>query len=125
MCFTELKVGAHPPLEEASREPITASSLRAKREKDRLHRAEAGKPERRFRDADIYPIVIAQNFKDDPNRAGDARERLMSYAKRTGGDAMWDHLFNKWESVNKLIKRCWEIEKVDEYIEYHAKSSSN
>ena len=88
-----------------------------------MRRAEAGKPERRFRDFDIYPIVIAQNFKDDPTRTSDARERLYEYAKKCGGEGMCEHLFNKWDYVPKLIKKCWEIEKVTEFIEYHAKST--
>ena len=126
MCwFPERKVGFHPPLEEASRESITAASLRARREKDRLERAEAGKPERRVKDSDIYPIVIAQNFKDEPNRVSDARERLFQYVRKCGGEAMWNHLFSKWDYLPRLIKRCWDIEKVDEYIEYHEKSTSN
>jgi len=41
--------GVHPPLAEASVAPVTGTSLAASREDQRLHRAEKGKPEGRYR----------------------------------------------------------------------------
>ena len=115
------RVGVHPPLAEASVAPVTATAMAQDRETARLRRAEEGKPEARFKAKDIFPVVIAQNFKDDPARTATARESLMNYARRAGGQAMWDFCFDNWDKLTKLITRCWEIEKIEEFLTYHAK----
>ena len=86
-----------------------------------MRRAEEGKSERRFQAHDLYPVVIGQNFQDDPARAADARERLMGYAKK-GHLEMWKFMFSNWEKVPMLINRCWEVEKCEEYVAFHNKS---
>ena len=35
--------------------------------------------------------------------------------------AMWDFCFDNWDKLTKLIARCWEIEKIEEFFIYHAK----
>ena len=43
-------------------------------------------------------MVIAQNFRDTSDRTASARESLMEYVKRCGGEAMWDFCFENWET---------------------------
>ena len=46
---------------------------------------------------------------------------MMEYAKTVGGQAMWDFCFENWDRLSKLIDRCWEIEKIEEFLEFHKK----
>ena len=107
----------HPPLFEACQEPQTAKASQARMEKAARQRAEEGKPER-FRAVDVWPLVVQQNIQDKP----EAPEVLMVYAKRAGGPAMVDFLFNNWAKLPELISRSWKIEKVEEYIDTAQKS---
>jgi len=104
--------GVHPPLAEASRPPVTAKALAERREKRRLQKAEEGKPEAKFEDIDVWPIVIRENIPDAPN----APEILMGYAKRCGGPLMVKFCFRNWPKLPELIARSWKVEKVEEYI---------
>ena len=106
--FLLLLLGAeavHPPLSEASRPPVTAKAVAHARESNRKTRAKEGKPEARFQDMDLWPIVVAQNFVGEG-----ARERLMSYARRCGGQAMVRFLFTNWDKLPSLIDRCWAVD---------------
>ena len=102
----ELK--AHPPLAEASRMPVTAAALEERREKQRQKKAEAGKKENKFKDIDLWPIVVAQNILAEAGAA----ERLMAYAKRCGGVSMVEYVFRNWDRLDSLVERSWKVEKV-------------
>ena len=85
-------------------------AMAANRENARLKRAQEGKPENRFRAVDLYPVVIAQNFKDEPGKEATARASLINYAQRLGGgQAMFTFCFDNFDKLEKLISRCWEI----------------
>ena len=87
--------------------------------------AQEGKPENRFRAVDLYPVVIAQNFKDEPGKEATARASLINYAQRLGGgQAMFTFCFDNFDKLEKLISRCWEIQNIPEYLEYHSKSNA-
>jgi len=108
----------HPPLKEASRAPVTAKASAKRREKERLGKAAEGKSEPRFRDVDLWPIVIQENIPVDELSA----ERVMLYAKRCGGYAMVDFCFHNWDRLPALVARSWKVERVENYIEQHSKS---
>ena len=104
--------GAHPPLAEASRPPVTSKALAGKREMQRRLKAEEGKPEPKFEDVDVWPVVIRENIYDTPT----APEILMGYAKRCGGPLMVKFCFRNWPKLPELIARSWKVEKVEDYI---------
>jgi len=110
--------GAHPPLEEASRLPVTAQALAKRREHKRLSKAEKGKAEPRFKELDMWAVVVRENVLDLP----EAPEQLMAYAKRCGGPSMVEFCFNNWDRLPALISRCWKVEKVEEFVEQQGKS---
>ena len=110
--------GQHPPLAEASRRPQTAAALAQRREKNRLKNAEKEKPEPKFEDIDVWPVVIRENIHDVPGAA----EVLMGYAKRCGGPLMVKFCFRNWQKLPELISRSWKVEKVEDYIEQAGKS---
>ncbi len=110
--------GEHPPLAEASRPPITAAALAKRRENKRLEKAEKGKSETKFREIDLWPVVVRENIMPTP----EAPERLMRWAKRGGGLKMVEFLFHRWDHLPSLISRCWKVEKVEEYLEQHDKA---
>jgi len=104
--------GHHAPLADASRPPVNASMIAARREAARRSRAEKGRAEC-FEDIDMWPIVVRENFVAE----GAGRERLMAYAKRCGGPAMIKFCFTHWPKLDELITRVWQMETVEEYIE--------
>ena len=110
--------GEHPPLSEASRAPVTAKALAQRREKHRLMRAEEGKPEPKFEDVDVWPLVVRENILDGP----EAPEVLMGYAKRCGGPLMVKFCFRNWPKLPELIARSWKVERVEQYVAQACKS---
>ena len=105
----------HPPLSQASQPPVTAAATAVRREKDRLKRAAKGQGEAKFRDVDLWPVVIQENIPDDETAA----ERVMLYAKRCGGHSMVQFCFHNWDRLPALVARSWKVEKVEEYITQH------
>ena len=87
----ELWPSTHPPLSEASRGSVSAKNLEAHREDQRRKRAAKGKAEQRVREVDLWPIIIKENILPDEVCA----EKLMAYAKRSGGRA--------------FVEFCWPL----------------
>ena len=108
----------HPPLLEASRAPITSRCWAKRREHGRKCQAARGKTEARFRDIDLWPVVIQQNIVPDEVAA----ERVMAYAKRCGGPAMMDYCFQNWDKLPMVVARSWKVEKVEEYVDKQNKT---
>ena len=110
--------GCHPPLAEASRVPVDAGFLAAKREHSRRESAEAGKAEPRFQEVEIWPVVVQQNISSE----GHGREQLMSFAKRCGGPGMVKFCWNNWARLQELIARAWQVEQVETFVEGRCRS---
>lgn len=110
--------GSHPPLAEASRAPINANALAVLREKARRGKAEEGKAEPRFRDVDIWPIVVSSGIKPGPS----ARDDLICVAKKSGGQAMVTWCWSNWDKLPGLIERAWAMEAAEASAEQRAKS---
>jgi hypothetical protein len=91
----------HPPLDVASRAPVTAHATAKRREKERHAKAAEGKSEARFKEVDLWPIVIKENISNDELAA----ERVMQYAKRCGGHSMVEFCFRNWEKLPSLVER--------------------
>lgn len=109
--------GTHPPLSEASRPPVNAMLIAKMREAARLARSEKGKSER-FEEIHLWPIVVRENFA----AGDDGREHLMAYAQRVGGEAMVKYCFANWYKLDDIVRKVWEIERVQEYIAAKGKS---
>eukprot|EP00973_Karenia_brevis_P070357 9780327-Karenia_brevis.AAC.1 len=103
--------GVHPPLEKASKGPVTGKAIGAHRESARLKRLDQKKTTK-FEDIDLWPIVIRENILDSPVSA----EMLMGYAKRCGGEHMVKFCFRQWDKLPQLIQRCWKIERVEDFV---------
>ena len=88
------------------------------REHKRCAAAEREEAEPRFRDSDIWPVVVAQNIQADI--AG--RDRLMAYAKRCGGSAMLDFVFKNYQRIPDLITRAWQTEHAEERVKQFDKT---
>lgn len=109
---------SHPPLSEASQAPVTSKAWSKKRERDKLQRHEQGKGERRYREVDIWPIVVAEDIRPGP----DCSERLMAYAKRCGGPVMVDFCFHNWDRLQSIVEKSWKVQHVEEYIAFQSKT---
>ena len=117
--YTWAHSGSHPPLSEASRIPTTTLALAKRLEASRLKQAELGKAEKRFRDVDLWPIVIKENILAESSTCA---EQVMAYAKRCGGPGMVDYVFQNWSRIKELVARSWAAEKVENHVALHAKS---
>lgn len=108
----------HPPLAEASRAPVTSKAMLSKRETERMRQHADGKGEKRFREVDMWPIVIEQNIQGGP----DSGERLMAYAKKCGGPMMVDFCFHNWDRLQAIVGKSWKVQHVETFIEFQSKS---
>lgn len=108
----ELWPSNHPPLSEASRGSVSAQKLEAHREDQRRKRAGKGKAEQRVREVDLWPIIVRENILPDEVRA----EKLMAYAKRSGGQALVEFCFANWDKLPGIVAKSWKTEKVEDLV---------
>ena len=108
----------HPPLAEASRAPVTSKAWAKLRERDRLQRHADGKTDKRFREVDIWPIVVEQSIHPGP----DCGERLMAYAKRCGGPMMVDFCFHNWDRLPAIVEKSWRVQNVEDFVAFQGKT---
>ena len=110
--------GIHPPPREARRAPTTAKALETGREDIARKRAAENKTEQRFRDIDLWPIVVNETIK--PNR--DCAEKIVAYAKRCGGPQMTQWCFDNEVKLTEIVARCWRFEFAEECVVRMGKS---
>ena len=108
----------HPPPEKARKGPVTAGASAELKEAANKKRAEAGKPEQRFRDIDLWPVVVNEGIR--PGR--DAVEKVVAYGKRCGGLAMSQWCFDNEQKIKELVSRAWRFEGAEESVERLGKS---
>ncbi|CAJ1458334.1 unnamed protein product, partial [Effrenium voratum] len=84
----------------------------------RRSRAAQGKAEQRVREVDLWPIVIRENIAPDEVCA----EKLMAYAKRSGGRALVDFCFANWDKLPGIVAKSWKTEKVEDFVAVAAQS---
>ena len=114
----ELWPSTHPPLSEASRGYVSAKNLEVHREEQRRKRAAKGKGEQRVREVDLWPIIIRENILPDEV----CGEKLMSYAKRSGGRALVEFCFANWDKLPAIVAKSWKTEKVEDLVAAAAQS---
>ena len=114
----ELWPATHPPLSEASRGAVSAKKLAENREDQRRKRAAKGKAEQRVREVDLWPIIIRENILPDEVCA----EKLMAYAKRSGGKALVEFCFANWDKLPGIVAKSWKTEKVEDLVAVAARS---
>jgi hypothetical protein len=96
---------------EASTPAISADGMAARKEKARKSAAEAGEKEPRFKEVDLWSIVVQNQIRGETGR-----EELMAYAKKCGGAAMVTFCFKNWSKLPELIDRCWAIEGSEDLV---------
>lgn len=88
------------------------------REGQRRRRAQEGRSEARWREVDLWPIVVRENIAPDEI----CGEKLMAYAKRCGGHAMVEYCFANWDKLPGVVAKSWQVEKVETFVETAQKS---
>ena len=111
----------HPPLDQASRAPVTAKAIQQRREHLRKERAEAGKTEK-FKAMDLWPIVIRENICPDTPGCAD---KVVAYATRCGGPAMVEFCFANYPKLDELVARSWRMQHIDEHVAVQEKPRMN
>ncbi|CAK9054506.1 SAM domain-containing protein (Fragment) [Durusdinium trenchii] len=114
------KAGPHPDLFEVAQEPVTAAALSRRREKKVKDAAATGKPEPRPTEMDLYAVIVKNGFKNTPDDAN-AAARLIAYLKVHGTPALVSFAFKNRAKLPALIDDVWSWEKVEDYLETHAK----
>ncbi|CAJ1417934.1 unnamed protein product [Effrenium voratum] len=74
--------------------------------------------EARWREVDLWPIVVRENIAPDEI----CGEKLMAYAKRCGGHAMVEYCFANWDKLPGVVAKSWQVEKVETFVETAQKS---
>ena len=114
----ELWPSTHPPLSEASRGTVTAKNVEVRREDQRRKRAAKGNGEQRVREVDLWPVIIRENILPDEV----CGEKLMAYAKRSGGQALVEFCFANWDKLPAIVAKSWKTEKVEDLVAAAAQS---
>lgn len=106
--------GEHPPLAVASVATQSATAMVARREQARRSAAATSTKEPRFKDVDLWGVIVGQNIKPDKDNC--ARERLMTHAKECGGASMVAFCFKNWDKLPDLIDRVWAVEDSEAFV---------
>ena len=80
--------------------------------------AAKGKAEQRVREVDLWPIIIKENILPDEVCA----EKLMAYAKRSGGRALVEFCFANWDKLPAIVAKSWKTETVEDLVAVAAQS---
>ena len=107
--------GQHPPVDECTHEPLTASALRKRRMRAEATAAEAGAKEPKVSELDVWPIVVRHGFR---NTADDqtAHLQLIAFAKERCSAAMQSFLFRHRHRLPGLIDDVWQWECVGDTL---------
>ena len=104
--------GEHPPPNMLCNEPLTAAAVAARRQRADDKAAEEGAKATRITEIDVWPLVVANNFRnteDDMN----ADKELMAHAKKHCTTAMQNFLFKHRSRLSGLIDDIWKWECVE------------
>lgn len=118
---TWARSGTHPPLFEASQEPVTAAALARRREKKVKDAAAAGKAEPRPTEMDLYAVIVKNGFRNTPDD-NNAASRLIAFLKVHGTPALVAFAFKNRTKLASLIDDVWSWEKVEDFLDTHGKS---
>lgn len=114
-------LGKHPDLFDASQEPSTAAALKRRRENKVKDACEAGKPEPRPTELDLYPIIVQHGFRNTPDDMM-AHQKLIKHLKACASPALFSFAFKNRRTLQGLIDDVWSWESVDDTLALHAKT---
>ena len=109
--------GDHPPLAEAARQAISAQAVSDHRLQVAKRRAEEGKAEQKFRDIDLWPVVVNESIQADAR----ATNKIIEYAKKCGGRTMVEWVFQNEPRLPDVVARCWRFEQATDAVTRDAK----
>ena len=105
----------HPPVSECVHEPLTASALRARREKADRQAAEDGESAPRITELDVWPLVVKNKFRDTTD-VPTAHLELMAFSKTHCSAAMHAFLFKHRARLSTLIEDIWRWENAEDVL---------
>ena len=92
----------------------------AERRRSRMPQ-EAGSQSQRPTEMDLYAVIVKNGFRNTPDDSN-AASRLVAFLKAHGTPALVAYAFKNRAKLPGLIDDVWSWEKVDAYLEAHAKS---
>ena len=107
--------GQHPALHDCCHEPLTAAALQRRRTMSAAAASEAGRPEPRVTEMDIYALVVRCGFQNR-NDERHAHQQLIQYVKNHCSAATQAFVFRIRDRLPKLIDDIWAWERVDDAL---------
>ena len=104
--------GEHPPPKLLCNEPLTAAAVAARRQRADDKAAEEGTKATRITKIDVWPLVVANNFRNTEDDMT-ADKELMAHAKKHCTTAMQNFLFKHRARLPGLIYDIWKWECVE------------
>ncbi|CAE8638477.1 unnamed protein product [Polarella glacialis] len=107
--------GDHPTLFEVSQEPTTVAATQRRRETKVKEACEAGRPELRPTEMDLYAVIVRHGFRNTPDDMF-AEKRLIQHLKDYGSPALVNLAFKIRRQLPALIDDVWSWETVDDTL---------
>ncbi|CAE8608119.1 unnamed protein product [Polarella glacialis] len=107
--------GDHPSLFEVSQEPTTVAATQRRRETKVKEACEAGRPEPRPTEMDLYAVIVRHGFRNTPYDMF-AEKRLIQHLKDYGSPALVNLAFKIRRQLPSLIDDVWSWETVDDTL---------
>ncbi|CAE8655280.1 unnamed protein product [Polarella glacialis] len=107
--------GDHPSLFEVSQEPTTVAATQRRRETKVKEACEAGRPEPRPTEMDLYAVIVRHGFRNTPDDMF-AEKRLIQHLKDYGSPALVNLAFKIRRQLPALIDDVWSWETVDDTL---------
>ena len=105
--------GPHPDLFDSVQEPVTAEALRRQREFKVKTATEAGKPEPKATELDLYAVVVREGFRNTPDDPW-AHKKLIEHIRLKGGTALFNMAWRIRHRLAALIDDVWSWETVSD-----------
>ena len=119
--LTWSREGQHPPLFEASQEPMTSKALKRRREFKEMDAAAAGKKDPRASELDLVSVIVEQGFRNTPDDRH-ADKRLVEYLKAHGTPALVHLAFKLRARLSALIDDAWSWDQVSAQLAVSTKT---
>jgi len=103
----------HPCLAEAMHRSYSSDVWNEERVSELKRRAAQGKSACRFREADLWPVLVKEGIRPD---CPCFEDRVLSFAKSSGGPGMINFVLSHFDELKAIGHKLWRLEDCDQRI---------
>ena len=103
----------HPCLAEAMHRSYSSDVWDEERVSELRRRAAQGKSACRFREADLWPVLVKEGIRPD---CPCFEDRVLSFAKSSGGPGMINFVLSHFDELKAIGHKIWRLEDCDQRI---------